>query len=242
MLLIKLPYFKLYTDDWLSSPAIQANDLAYSGAYMTLLCYQWKHQGCQLPDDIPYLLQLLRRQIKEPKLRKILENHFELIELEPVNNLSITTKKNRFWRNPRLYAEFSEALRKGQIASDNATARWNAERVKVLLSKKSSNAPVEQLHYDGDAIHSHSQNTPQEIAEKKGEEAWLDFVDAFTRHREKGERLVITSKLARSVFYQFGGSKGILERFQNDTDKLHTEFVKLCAQADIETFKKEKRR
>lgn len=56
----KPPYFPLYANDWLSSPAIALMTPEQEGAYVRLLCYAWADSGCSIPDDFEALKSLSR--------------------------------------------------------------------------------------------------------------------------------------------------------------------------------------
>jgi uncharacterized protein YdaU (DUF1376 family) len=116
-----MPYYKWYPDDYLSSPWVMQASLAKAEVYRRLLDFQWKHEGCQLPNDIPYLRRLLQGKAKEATILSVLQANFELICCEePVDKLG----KNSFWRNARLYQQFTEALNRSLKSQDSAAIRW----------------------------------------------------------------------------------------------------------------------
>jgi uncharacterized protein YdaU (DUF1376 family) len=47
----KVPYFKLFAEDWLSSKSVSLMNAAQEGAYIRLLCYAWQDDECGLDDN-----------------------------------------------------------------------------------------------------------------------------------------------------------------------------------------------
>jgi len=115
---MKLPHYAWFPDDYLSSPWVMSCDLIDEAIYRRLLDYQWKHQGCQLPDDIPYLRRLCKG-VREARLRNVLNENFERFEVE---------KGKFYWRNLRLFTEFCRILHISEHNSNNAKSRWNKEK------------------------------------------------------------------------------------------------------------------
>jgi uncharacterized protein YdaU (DUF1376 family) len=114
----RTPYFQFYPDDYLSSPGVTTCDLADEGVYIRLLSYSWKHDGCQLPDDMQYLKRLCKG-VREERLRRVLSQFFVRIELE-------TSKF--YWRNLRLFTEFCKANGVSIKRSEAAKLRWDKEK------------------------------------------------------------------------------------------------------------------
>ena len=121
-------------DDHLSSPWVEICDLTDEGIYRRLLDFQWKSPGCQLPDDIPYLRRLCKNARAE-RIKKILEINFAKIETE--NGIF-------FWRNNRLYTEFSAQLNKSLKAFESVKHR-KTRPIKTNDCKTIAENAIEQV-------------------------------------------------------------------------------------------------
>jgi uncharacterized protein YdaU (DUF1376 family) len=88
------------------------------GIYLRLLSYSWKHEGCQLPDDIAYLKRLCKG-VREKRLRSVLAKFFVRIEVE---------KGEFYFRNLRLFTEFCKTCGVSIKRSEAAKLRWDKEK------------------------------------------------------------------------------------------------------------------
>ncbi len=114
----KIPYYFWFPDDYLSSPWVEAATLEQEAIYRRLLDYQWKHPGCQLPDNPQYLRRLCKNA-KWGKIAGVLEANFERQE---------GAKGVFFWKNPRIFIEFSKFLTLSEKNRIKANLRWNKEK------------------------------------------------------------------------------------------------------------------
>ena len=114
----KKPYFPFYPDDYLSSPGVTVCDIEDEGIYIRLLCYAWKHDGCQLPDDMDYIRRLCKGA-RTTRILSVLQRHFERFEV---------VSGEFWWRNSRLYVEFCKAHGVSIIRSAVAKSMWNKRK------------------------------------------------------------------------------------------------------------------
>jgi len=178
----KIPYFHFYPDDYLSSPGVTTCDLEDEGIYLRLLSYSWKHDGCQLPDDILYLKRLCKG-VREKRLRKVLSKFFVRIELE---------KSEFYWRNLRLFTEFCKVHGVSLKRSEAAKVRWDKEKQDAIALKVHM-----QTDMQNDAIPDTRSQIPDTRSQKRkkggakisafflpewiGEEVWAAFEEMRTK-------------------------------------------------------------
>lgn len=132
----KKPYFPFYPDDYLSSPGVTACALEDEGIYIRLLSYSWKHEGCQLPDDMTYLRRLCKGA-RTARIQSVLNRHFERFEI---------VSGEFWWRNARLYVEFCKAHGISLTRSEVAKSMWN---------KRKQDANALQKHMQGQMQNDH---------------------------------------------------------------------------------------
>lgn len=145
---MKFPHYAWYPDDVLSSPWVTACSLEEEAIYRRLLDYQWKHPGCQLPDDANYLRRLCKNA-KWEKIQKVLEANFIRQEAE---------KGKFFWKNSRIYFEFCKVLRLSEDQRSKANLRWNKEK---------QNATASERHMPKACLQNQNQNQNQIKEESK---------------------------------------------------------------------------
>ena len=171
----RLPYFHFYPDDYLSSPGVTTCDLIDEGIYLRLLSYSWKHDGCQLPDDIDYLKRLCKG-VREKRLRKVLSQFFVRIEVE---------KGKFFFRNLRLFTEFCKTCGVSIKRSEAAKLRWDKEKQCAIAVNLHM-----QTGMQNDAIpeaRSHKPDTRKHSPSKKpaGDPRVKEIIDYFFTECEK---------------------------------------------------------
>jgi hypothetical protein len=140
---MRLPHYPWYPDDYLSSPWVMACELIDEAIYRRLLDYQWKHPGCQLPDDMTYLRKLCKGA-RSARIEGVLKQNFTRFEVE---------KGKFYWRNERVYVEFCKVLRLSEDQSSKAKLRWNKE--------KKNAAAMQRQCRPGNAPQNHNQNQNQ---------------------------------------------------------------------------------
>lgn len=118
----KAPAFPFYAADWLADMEVATMTLAQKGAYVDLLCYQWREGA--LPNDpgrLATMLRVTRREFSK-KLWPALERFFP-----------DSGEKNR--RNLRLERERAAMLDVREMRRKSADSRWqqhaNAMRMQV---------------------------------------------------------------------------------------------------------------
>jgi uncharacterized protein YdaU (DUF1376 family) len=99
----KLPFMKFYASDWLSSQDVSTMTLEEEGAYIRLLCHQWRSDDCTIPGS-KEKLKLLLKGADPDKFRGVLE---KFPSFEVARNTSGARRLVR--RNKRLYEEWLEA-------------------------------------------------------------------------------------------------------------------------------------
>lgn len=149
----KIPYFPFYPDDYLSSPGVTTCDLIDEGVYIRLLAYSWKHDGCQLPDDIDYLRRLCKG-VRTHIIERVLNRHFERIEL--AHSVFI-------WRNARLHFEFGLASLRSEHGRTAAKALWKKK-------KDDARAMPEQCSTDAYQNQNQNQKESKDISVRKKRE------------------------------------------------------------------------
>lgn len=111
----RFPYMPFYVDDWLSSDTVEGFTLEQQGAYMLLLCRQWKAPDGKLPKDESVLARWSRlgsrwKSVGKPIVAAcFVERHGGLVN-----------KRCR-----RLWEETKEKSKKAQAAAEK---RWSDER------------------------------------------------------------------------------------------------------------------
>lgn len=111
------PPLPLWTDDWLTSEAVDGLDAASERGYLRLLLWCWKGEGCSLPTDRDRLARYAKLTRARAKLELILELFF-VSHPTLVDRLS-NLKLLELWLENR---EFSEtASRNGKMGAE---ARW----------------------------------------------------------------------------------------------------------------------
>jgi uncharacterized protein YdaU (DUF1376 family) len=111
-----LPFFKFYVLDWLTSEKIMQMSSAQVGSYIMLLAHCWAQATCTIPADRSTLYKLSKWTGTEA-------------EFEPVLSCFKPFKKDGGRLvNPRLYAEWSEAVQRIEVLSESgqkgALKRW----------------------------------------------------------------------------------------------------------------------
>lgn len=251
----RMPYMPFYPDDYLSSPDVSTWDLVNEAIYIRLLLFQWKHPGCQLPNNIQYLRRLCKNQASEARIKEVLDKKFDLVDPcgKPVDNLLTTCgeqeDKEMFWRNSRLYFEFNRSLNKSQTASDSANARHVADKAKLLERHKTAhtNASEMQLRNTCDAVPTRTRTitkeekkrpTRQSIAKEQAEEAWTSLLADVKKHIDTGCRLVISNKPAREVMYKIGGTTRL--RLEIDKPEYLKDFMNNFVEKSIHEYEQKK--
>lgn len=112
----RLPYFKNYAQDWLSSNRVELMSLAQVGAYWVLLCKAWCEESCTL--------------VPEPEQLKILARWRDDTDgdFAPVLACFPLTRNGKRRYNPRLFKERQEALhyhaQQSEGGKKGMQARW----------------------------------------------------------------------------------------------------------------------
>jgi len=140
-----VPHYPWFPDDYLSSPWVQTCTLAEEGVYRRLLDYQWKHPGCQLPDNIDYLHKLCKSGVRKEHLLRILEINFTKVQVN--HDLA-------FWRNERLYVEFCKALGRSEKARESVKLR----KTRPIRQSNDNRTIIERLSTDSNDAQSNDQS------------------------------------------------------------------------------------
>lgn len=231
----RISHYLWFPDDFLSSPWVMACTLQEEGIYRRLLDQQWKHPGCQLPDDPPYIRRLCKNA-KWEKILPVLEANFEKVSTENSRN---------FWRNSRLYSEFSRLLLKSEKARNSVNHRISRPTAESFV-----NQTIEKRLIESQST-STSTNTKGEggfkagsmhsIAYEKATAAWDEFKTALERY-DNGSRLIVQDNISRRIGETMGWKKikslmpGILE-----SSETRNNFIDSYTELEIQRFKESKK-
>jgi len=107
------PWFSFWVADWLSSETVTLMSLAGRGAYIHLLCRQWKADDCSIPDD----------EIQLARLLNVTPIEFKVIWAELAVCFPVSEPGRR--QNQRLKAELERKGGRTKAATNNAKTRWD---------------------------------------------------------------------------------------------------------------------
>jgi len=135
---------------------------------------------------MPYLRKLCKG-VRVKRLQDVLNRHFERFELE---------KGKFFWRNARLFVEFSRSLSKHDKAKESANHRWNKEK---------HNANAMPTHSERNANQNQNQNQNHISQKKKQAQApfippeWINQ-ESWTAYEEmRKEKKKVPTPKARAL-------------------------------------------
>ncbi len=194
----KIPYFRFFPGDWLSSSKVQLMDDAERGIYIMLLAAAWNFPDCTLPADIETCRRLARSK-RRSKVEKVLRTCWELTE--------------NGWRNDRELIENAYATEKHTKAVLSAKARYVKETIPANAMRtqcernanQNQNQNQNQKKREAGKIENPARN-PEAIASEKAEEA-LRQVAAQVEGYRTGARLAITDPIAVAVILKDLGGK-----------------------------------
>jgi uncharacterized protein YdaU (DUF1376 family) len=108
----RMPWFKFFWSDWLTSAAVECFTLEQQAAYLRLLIHQWNTPDGILTNDPAELARISRLGGEWRKLgRPILRRCFARVP--------------GGWSNPKLRDLWRDAQKKSQKCRKGARARWN---------------------------------------------------------------------------------------------------------------------
>lgn len=122
----EFPWLPLYVSDWLSSSTVTCMSLASQGAFVRLLCHQWKTEF--IPDDEVMIAKLL---IATPEEFKAV-----WCDLEPVFPVIGDGRR----QNTRLETERAKRQGRSKSAAESAGRRWANQESKGTPAPKPKRA------------------------------------------------------------------------------------------------------
>jgi len=111
----RFPYMPFYVDDWLSSDTVEGFTLEQQGAYMLLLCRQWKAPDGRLPKDELVLARWSRLGTRWRSVGRPIVNACFVERQGGLVNLRLR----------RLWEEIKDKSKKAKAAAEK---RWSDER------------------------------------------------------------------------------------------------------------------
>ena len=114
--MVKLPWFSLYAEDWITSPSLVRMNCAQEGAYIRLLCHAWLEKDCGLPQETAQLMKLARWRGRS----KGFEAVEECLIVHPENPSRYT--------NRRLFEEWKKSRHISESNKKAAEIRWNRSK------------------------------------------------------------------------------------------------------------------
>jgi uncharacterized protein YdaU (DUF1376 family) len=128
-----LPFFKFYVLDWLTSEKVMQMSGPQVGSYIMLLAHCWAQATCTIPADRVTLYKLSKWEGTDD-------------DFQPVLSCFTPFKKTGRLCNPRLYAEWSEAMQRTEVLSESgqkgALKRWAKKQPGVTRDRPT---PVDWL-------------------------------------------------------------------------------------------------
>ena len=239
----RLPWFKFYPSDWLSSKTVTLMSFEQRGIYIELLSRAWSDPTCTIPTDT----KLLQKFCPGAKMKNIL---YVMREGFIPHGVGLA--------NPRLLAEHSSSMLLSEKARESANSRWNKDKQNATALPAQSDGNARQkadVDVDvrsqikeeagggigaADLNHFVSQKV-KDIAIEKAHLAWLSFGPTVIQWATAGERLVIEDPHARTIFNQL--TQAVVKDLiiTDQKEELRGRFVEAYKRLEIGEFATKKR-